>query len=63
MSKKTSDMALILQALEFASIKHKDQRREDAGASPYINHPITLAKVLCIEGGITGFTPIPRTIS
>jgi guanosine-3',5'-bis(diphosphate) 3'-pyrophosphohydrolase len=53
MSKKTSDIALILQALEFASIKHKDQRRKDAGASPYINHPIALAKVLCIEGGIT----------
>lgn len=53
MTKKTSDIALILHALEFASIKHKDQRRKDAEASPYINHPIALAKVLCIEGGIT----------
>ena len=53
MSKKTVDVALILQALEFASIKHKDQRRKDAEASPYINHPIALAKVLCVEGGIT----------
>ena len=53
MTKKTVDVALILQALEFASIKHKDQRRKDAEASPYINHPIALAKVLCVEGGIT----------
>ncbi|MDV6341111.1 HD domain-containing protein [Nitrosomonas sp. Is24] len=52
MSKKTTDMALILKALEFASIKHRDQRRKDASASPYINHPITLAKILCVEGGI-----------
>ena len=53
MTKKTTDVTLILQALEFAAIKHKDQRRKDAEASPYINHPIALAKVLCVEGGIT----------
>jgi guanosine-3',5'-bis(diphosphate) 3'-pyrophosphohydrolase len=53
MSKKSTDIALILQALEFASVKHKDQRRKDAEASPYINHPIALAKVLCVEAGIT----------
>lgn len=45
-------ISIILEALEFASIKHKDQRRKDAEASPYINHPIALAKVLSVEGGI-----------
>lgn len=53
MAKKTNELALIITALEFASKKHKDQRRKDAEASPYINHPIALAKVLCIEGQIT----------
>ena len=53
MSDRKNELALIISALEFASRKHKDQRRKDAEASPYINHPITLAKVLCIEGGIT----------
>ena len=53
MSDNKNELALIICALEFASRKHKDQRRKDAEASPYINHPITLAKVLCIEGGIT----------
>lgn len=53
MAKKNNDLALIINALEFASRKHKDQRRKDAEASPYINHPISLAKVLCVEGGIT----------
>jgi guanosine-3',5'-bis(diphosphate) 3'-pyrophosphohydrolase len=43
----------ILQALEFAAHKHRDQRRKDAQASPYINHPIALANVLVREGGVT----------
>jgi GTP diphosphokinase / guanosine-3',5'-bis(diphosphate) 3'-diphosphatase len=43
----------LLKATEFAAHKHRDQRRKDADASPYINHPIALANVLCNEGGIT----------
>jgi len=48
-----NDLKLILKALKFASIKHKDQRRKDADASPYINHPIDLATILCNEGNVT----------
>jgi len=40
-------------ALEFAAHKHRDQRRKDAHASPYINHPISLARMLTVEGGVT----------
>ena len=47
------DMSLVLKALTFAAHKHRDQRRKDIVASPYINHPIQLADVLCNEGGIT----------
>jgi signal peptidase II len=36
----------------FAAHKHRDQRRKDAEASPYINHPIALAEVLAGEGGV-----------
>jgi guanosine-3',5'-bis(diphosphate) 3'-pyrophosphohydrolase len=43
---------LILRAVAFAAHKHRDQRRKDKGASPYINHPIALAKVLWEEGGV-----------
>ena len=46
-------LPLILKALEFAALKHRDQRRKDALASPYINHPIALANVLTREGGVT----------
>jgi GTP diphosphokinase / guanosine-3',5'-bis(diphosphate) 3'-diphosphatase len=45
-------LALMLRALAFAAHKHRDQRRKDAGASPYINHPIALADVLANEGGV-----------
>jgi guanosine-3',5'-bis(diphosphate) 3'-pyrophosphohydrolase len=43
----------VFQALAFAAHKHRDQRRKDADASPYINHPIALADILVNEGGIT----------
>ncbi len=46
-------LPLILKALEFAAHKHRDQRRKDALASPYINHPIALANVLTQEGGVS----------
>jgi len=48
-----SDLRLLLKALTFAADKHRDQRRKDAKASPYINHPIALADVLVNEGGVT----------
>jgi GTP diphosphokinase / guanosine-3',5'-bis(diphosphate) 3'-diphosphatase len=42
----------IIFAIAFAADKHRNQRRKDAQASPYINHPIALANVLANEGGI-----------
>src|ERR1700752_1544346 len=42
----------ILDALQFAAQKHRDQRRKDLEASPYINHPIALANVLWREGDV-----------
>jgi GTP diphosphokinase / guanosine-3',5'-bis(diphosphate) 3'-diphosphatase len=48
----TGEYAPLLKALAFAAHKHRDQRRKDAEASPYINHPIALANVLVNEGGV-----------
>ena len=42
--------ALLLDAVAFAAHKHRNQRRKDAEASPYINHPIALASLLKREG-------------
>src|SRR4029079_7419968 len=49
------ELALLLKALAFAAHKHRDQRRKDAEASPYINHPIALADVLVNEGAVTDY--------
>jgi guanosine-3',5'-bis(diphosphate) 3'-pyrophosphohydrolase len=48
-----SGFPLLIDAIAFAAEKHRNQRRKDAEASPYINHPIALARVLAIEGGVT----------
>jgi guanosine-3',5'-bis(diphosphate) 3'-pyrophosphohydrolase len=48
-----SDLSIVLRAASFAAFKHRTQRRQDADASPYINHPIELARVLAEHGGVT----------
>ena len=48
-----NDTPLIMKALLFAAHKHCHQRRKDVDASPYINHPISLAHILSNEVGIT----------
>jgi guanosine-3',5'-bis(diphosphate) 3'-pyrophosphohydrolase len=47
------NIGLVIRAVEFAAQKHRMQRRKDSDASPYINHPIALMHVLCIDGGIS----------
>jgi len=42
----------ILDALDFAAHAHRDQRRKGQDATPYISHPIALARILSVEGGI-----------
>ncbi|MBH9579506.1 HD domain-containing protein [Inhella proteolytica] len=48
----THPLPLFVQAVAFAAEKHRHQRRKDAQASPYINHPIALAQVLAQLGGV-----------
>lgn len=59
MTKSPTDFGLVLKAMEFAARKHRDQRRMDTQASPYINHPIALANLLWKEGGVDD----PRVIA
>ena len=44
--------ALVLEAAEFAADRHRRQRRKDVHATPYINHPLALARLLSNEGGV-----------
>lgn len=40
----------ILQAAEYAADKHRFQRRKDKAATPYINHPLSVAFRLAAAG-------------
>ena len=61
-SKAHAEIALLMDALAFSSYKHRRQRRKDVEASPYINHPIALARVLAIEGGVTDHKTLAAAI-
>ena len=52
MNPSTDDLCRLIKATAFAASKHRNQRRKDAEASPYINHPIALADLLANEAGI-----------
>lgn len=45
------NQTLLLQALAFASQKHRSQRRKD-GVTPYVNHTIHVALILGEVGGV-----------
>ena len=53
-----SDAVRLLTAVHFAAIKHAGQRRKDAAASPYINHPVAVAAVLATVGQVTDPTTL-----
>lgn len=48
-----AELKLLIKALTFAANKHRNQRRKNVDASPYINHPISLVNILCNEAHIT----------
>jgi GTP diphosphokinase / guanosine-3',5'-bis(diphosphate) 3'-diphosphatase len=47
------NVARLLAALEFAAVKHRAQRRKSGDDTPYINHPIQVARLLAEVGGVT----------
>jgi guanosine-3',5'-bis(diphosphate) 3'-pyrophosphohydrolase len=53
-----NDLKLLMKALTFAAEKHKNQRRKNVEASPYINHPISVANILCNEAHVTDINVI-----
>jgi GTP diphosphokinase / guanosine-3',5'-bis(diphosphate) 3'-diphosphatase len=52
MKTEADDVSLILKAFKFAASKHRNQRRKDEQASPYINHLIAVAETLWVVGAI-----------
>lgn len=45
-------LSIVIKCVNFAAIKHKDQRRKDEKETPYINHPIGVANILIQEGKV-----------
>lgn len=54
--------AAILLALRFAAEKHKQQRRKDADATPYVNHVIAVADTLAGIGGVADVVTLQAAI-
>lgn len=52
----------ILKAVAFAAEKHRDQRRKGAQASPYINHPIAVAELLALVGGVSDLATLQAAV-
>jgi (p)ppGpp synthase/HD superfamily hydrolase len=55
-------VAAILKAVHFAANKHRNQRRKDVEASPYINHPIEVAELLSRVGGVSDIVVLQGAI-
>lgn len=50
---RDAELKLLIKTLYFAANKHRNQRRKNVAAAPYINHPISLVNILCNEAHIT----------
>ena len=57
-----ADVRIVVEAAAFAADRHRHQRRKDADATPYINHPLQLAHVLMTEGGVDDVDTIVAAI-
>lgn len=42
----------LIRVIYFSAFKHRDQRRKDGPLSPYINHPLEVARLLWEVGGV-----------
>ncbi|EFO18322.1 hypothetical protein LOAG_10172 [Loa loa] len=58
----TDGISLIIEAVDLAARRHRQQRRKDAAQTPYVNHPIGVAYILTSEGQITDTTTIIAAI-
>ncbi|KAG9489191.1 guanosine-3',5'-bis(diphosphate) 3'-pyrophosphohydrolase MESH1 [Eleutherodactylus coqui] len=57
-----SDVAGVLEAADFAAVKHKAQQRKDVEKTPYINHPIGVARILSHEAGVSDVTVLQAAL-
>lgn len=58
----SSDFAILTKTVHFAACKHKNQRRKDSEATPYINHPLGVADYLTSIGNVHDLVTIQAAI-
>ena len=58
MMTEDNDLKLLIKALAFATHKHRSGKRKNVAKSPYINHPISVADILCNEAHVTDISVI-----
>ncbi|CAN7984036.1 unnamed protein product [Ixodes hexagonus] len=51
----------LIETVNFAAIKHRNQQRKD-GRTPYINHPIGVARILTHEAGVYDLSTVQAAI-
>jgi (p)ppGpp synthase/HD superfamily hydrolase len=52
----------LLRTVAFAADKHRDQRRKGVDGSPYINHPIAVAELLALVGGVSDLAVLQAAV-
>ena len=52
MNQTIEPLPRVIDAIAFAAHVHRAQRRKDEEATPYINHPVALVRILAVEGGV-----------
>ncbi|XP_055612942.1 guanosine-3',5'-bis(diphosphate) 3'-pyrophosphohydrolase MESH1, partial [Uranotaenia lowii] len=61
-SEDASVLRIYTDCINFAAVKHRNQRRKDSDKTPYINHPIGVAHILTAEGSVTDFEVVQAAI-
>jgi len=55
-------LKLLIDAIDFAAFKHREQTRKGHAKTPYINHPVGLARVIAVEGGVTDIETLAAAV-
>jgi (p)ppGpp synthase/HD superfamily hydrolase len=58
----SAESEILLKAVRFSANKHRNQRRKNREASPYINHPIDVAEMLIRIGRVDDLDVIVAAI-
>lgn len=56
------DSFRLLQAINFACDRHRNQRRDDPDRTPYINHAVGVATILSKEGGVRDYETLAAAV-